>query len=373
MARGISIDAGGGQAQDLAEIADVVVAERMGHPTRFELQLPAAVRQGDFPALIDARVDPGQPVSVFVEDGSGGIDCLVSGEVDGHSIRVVDGGEGSRLTVLGGDTTIAMDREVKVAQWQATDGAAIMAICGTYGIVCAPEEPAASRISMQHPLVQRATDLSFLRMLARRNGCQFWVRPLAERAGPVVQQGFFKPISFSDGDLATLRCNALPAPGESSPNTIDAIDIEFAATAPTSVVAGGVDISGVSSFTADTDLTAATPLGQTPVSQIGPASRIHRLTAPGDGASDLTPRGDAILAETQFFLSARTTTTAQRLGRIVHAHDTVRVMGAGSRHSGRYYVAGVTHRVNVDAHTMDLHLIRNAWDEEPASPTGGLP
>jgi len=370
VARGVSIDADNGLADDLAAAADVVVSERMGHPTRWELQLPAPVERQDIPALKDARLDPGKPVSIFAEDGSGGIDCLVSGPVDGHAITLLHGGGNNRLTVLGGDASIAMDREVRVRQWSGPDGAAIMAICGQYAIPCLPGPEAMTRMSMQHPLVQRATDLSFLRRLAQRNGCQFWLRPIAARVGPVVNQGFFQPIAFSDGKLPVLRMNA-KAGGKS--NTIDALDIEFATDAPTEVQAGGVATTDVSDFTGDATLGDMEPLGQTPIGQIGTTPRTTRLTVPGDGASDLEPRGRSVLAEAQFFLSATTATTVKRLGHIIHAHDTVRVEGAGSRHSGRYYVAGVTHRINTDAHTMDLHLIRNAWDEEPGGLLGALP
>tara|TARA_R110002020_G_scaffold95357_22_gene228805 strand:+ start:3819 stop:4931 length:1113 start_codon:yes stop_codon:yes gene_type:complete len=370
LARGVSIDADNSLAGDLAAAADVVVSERMGHPARFELQLPAPVKRQDIPALTDGRLDPGKPLSIFVEDGAGGIDCLVSGPVDGHAIRLVHGSGNSRLTVLGGDASVAMDLEMKVRQWTGPDGPAVMAICGEYAVPCLPAGPVMARMSMQHPLVQRATDLAFLRRLAQRNGCQFWIRPMAARVGPVVNQGFFQPITFSDGNLPVLRMNA-KAGGEK--NTIDSLDIEFATDGPTAVKAGGVEISGVSDFTADTDLSGMDPLGRTPVDRIGPTPRTTRLTVAGDGASDLEPRGSAVLAEAQFFISATTATTAKRLGRIVHAHDTVKVEGAGSRHSGRYYVAGVTHRINTAAHTMDLHLIRNAWDEEPGGLMGALP
>ena len=375
MARGVSIDTNQGPAADVAAMAEVVVSERMGRPTRFEIQLPATVLQGDYPELIDTRFDPGQPISIFAEDGAGGIDCLVSGEADGQTIRVVDGGEGSHFTVLGGDVSIAMDREVKATQWGApgmTDGAVVMAICGTYTIACLPDLTAMSRMSLTHPLVQRKTDLAFIRQLARRNGCDFWVRSMGQRLGPLVHTAFFQPLSFDDGDLATLRCNARPDLLNNDPNTIDSIEIDFTTAAPTEVKASGLNIANVSDFTADTDLGNITALGTTPVAEIGAGPRIHRLTATGDTAGDLTPKGDAVLAETQFFLSARTTTTAQRLRRIVRAHDTVRVMGAGSRHSGRYYVAEVTHRMNIDAHTMDLHLIRNAWGEEPSGLLGAI-
>jgi hypothetical protein len=252
-----------------------------------------------------------------------------------------------------------------------------MAICGSYAIACLPETTLMTRSSLNHPLVQRKTDLGFIRQMARRNGCEFWVRSVAARVGPVVHTAYFQPISFIDFDLATLRCNALPAPlalpGTPPNHTIDSIDIEFSASAPTHIKAAGYDIASVADFSADTDLSGFTTLGTTSVADIGAQPRSHQMTTTGDGAADLTPKANSILSESQFFLSARTSTTAARLKRIIHVHDTVRVMGAGSRHSGRYYVAAVSHRINTDAHTMDLHLVRNAWGEEPASILGGLP
>lgn len=375
MARGISIDTSAGQAPDVAAAADVVVVERMGQPTRFELQIPANVKNGDYPAFLDARFDPGQAISIFVDDQKLGLSVLCSGEVDGQSISVVDGGEGSAMTVLGGDVTIAMDREVKVTQWSAplmTDGAIAMAICGMYAIICVPEQTSMTRTALGHPLVQRKTDLAFIQQLARRNGYAFWVRSMAAAVGPVVHTAYFQKLSFADGMLAELRCNAKPGLMDKTPNTIDRLDLSFAATAPTEVQSSGVDIAGVSDFTADTQIDEGQALGTTSVAQIGAGPRVHRMTATGDSAGDLTPKGDAILASSQFFLEARTSTTAQRLGAVIRAHDTVRVMGAGSRHSGRYYVAGVTHRINEVSHTMDLHLIRNAWGEDPPGLLGGI-
>ncbi len=376
MARGISIDTNAGQAPDVAASADVIVVEQMGRPTRFEIQIPAPVKNGDIPALIDARFDPGQPVTISADDLKFGLECLCSGEIDGQVISLDHGGVNSVLTLRGGDLTIAMDREVKVTQWDnpaMTDGLVATQICANYTMICVPAATAASRTNLGHPLVQRKTDLGFLYQLARRNNCQFWLRSMVAPVGPVAHVAHFEPISFSDGDLATLVFNAAPGLLDGhAPNTIDGIEIEFATTAPTEVKASGLDIGGVSDFTADTDLGRADSLGTTGISQIGAAPRVHRMTATGDTAADLTPKADSILSETQFFLQAYASTTVQRLGRIVRAHDTVRVQGAGSRHSGRYYVVGVTHRIDTIAHTMDLHLVRNAWGEEPGGLLGAV-
>jgi hypothetical protein len=374
MALGVSIDTSAGVAADLAAAADVVVTERMDHPTRFELQLPTRIVDGDFPDLLDARFDPGAAMSIFAEDQAGGIVCLCSGETDGHTISLVDGGQGSMLTVTGGDVTIAMDREVKVTHWSApgmTDGGIAMAICASYTIALVPGGSTATRMSLGHPLVQRKTDLAFINQLARRNNCQFFVRSQAVRVGPVIHTATFAPMVFADGPLAELRMNTRPVVTDSSPTTIDGLEISLHATGPTQVKASGTDIAGVAGFTADTQV-AGPYLGMTGVDAIGKGPRVHRLTATGDSAGDLAPKGDAVLTEAQFFISAAATTTAARLGRVVRAHDTVRVVGAGSRHSGRYYVAAVTHRINDTAHTMDLELIRNAWGEEAGGLLGAI-
>lgn len=377
MARGISIDTNAGQAPDVAAAADIVVVEQMGRSTRFEMHVPAPIKGGDIPALLDGRFDPGQPITISVDDQNMGLACLCSGEVDGQTISLTHGGGDAVLTVQGGDLTIAMDREVKVTQWDnpvMTDGLVATQICAAYAMICVPATTAATRSNLGHPLVQRKTDLGFLRQLARRNNCQFWLRSMVAPVGPVAHIAHFEPISFADGALATLTFNASPGPLKGhAPNTIDGLEIEFSVTQPTEVKASGLDIGGVSDFTADTDLSSADTLGATSITQIGAGPRVHRMTAIGDSAADLTPKAEGILAETQFFLSAYTSTTSQRLGQVIRVHDTVRVQGAGSRHSGRYYVARVTHRINTTAHTMDLHLVRNAWDEEPGGLFGALP
>jgi hypothetical protein len=55
------------------------------------------------------------------------------------------------------------------------------------------------------------------------------------------------------------------------------------------------------------------------------------------------------------------TTSLHRLCDIVRFHTIVLVQGAGSRHSGKYYVTGVKHKIDAAAHKMELELQRNGW------------
>ncbi|GJM38876.1 MAG: hypothetical protein DHS20C19_22430 [Acidimicrobiales bacterium] len=374
MAFGCVIEVDNAIDAELASSAEVVVTERMGDTTRFELRMSAAVADGDIPEFLDSRFDPGTPVSIFADDGQAGVVCLLSGEADGQRLSVVHGGEGSSITVTGGDITLTMDREVKSTVWEGplmTDSMIVSTVLASYGCVPVVAPTVASRPPSAHPMVQRRTDLGFMRQLARRNGCLFWIRPEAAAVGPVIHTASFAPPEFADGDLAELTLNQRGSDLTRDPNTITALAIDFDVTPPVSVTADGVDLVNVQSFNADADLSAAETLGTTPASAIGPTPRQHRLTAASDTAADLTPRGEGVLAEAQFFIRARCSTTLRRLRRVVRAHDTVRVVGAGSRHSGRYYVAAVTHRFGDEDHWMDIDLVRNAWGEEPGG-LGGL-
>ena len=61
--------------------------------------------------------------------------------------------------------------------------------------------------------------------------------------------------------------------------------------------------------------------------------------------------------------------SVHNVGIPVRAHTLVNLRGAGSRHSGKYFVAGVRHVIDAAAHTMEITLVRNGW----LAAGGGLP
>ena len=175
MSLGISIAVDGSADAELAEAIRVEVQERMGETTTYRLHYALDIEESDLPLLTDGRLDPGSELSILVPV-AGRDECLVKGPVHGQRIALEHGGAGSTLEVRGSDVTVTMDREARSAVWaDLTDSDAVSRILDTYGCTPDVETTSAGHPEDQHALVQRATDLQFLRRLARRNGFLFWV------------------------------------------------------------------------------------------------------------------------------------------------------------------------------------------------------
>jgi hypothetical protein len=95
-----------------------------------------------------------------------------------------------------------------------------------------------------------------------------------------------------------------------------------------------------------------------------------QLTVPANEASYLETRLKAVLRKAQWFINASCRTSLHRLCILVCIHTLVEVQGAGSRHSGKYYVTGVRHTIDSVSHIMDLELERNAWGQNASGVTG---
>jgi len=54
-------------------------------------------------------------------------------------------------------------------------------------------------------------------------------------------------------------------------------------------------------------------------------------------------------------------TSFETLGVVLRPAQVVEVTGAGTRHSGKYFVTAVRHTIDATSHTMALELARNAW------------
>jgi hypothetical protein len=244
-----------------------------------------------------------------------------------------------------------MDRENKAAVWSdLTDSDAVSAIVGTYGLQPDIESSAACHMETKHTLVQRDTDLQFVRRLARRNGCLFWIT--ADQSG--FETAHFKRPALGDSPENELIINLDSA-------NLEALDIIWDIENPTSATAMQLDLNTKSSIDGGVGTVSLPTLGSIPLASITNQTRSSYLSAPVDDVGDLQARTEAALIDKSFFLRAFTRTTAQALGSVVRAHSVVRVRGAGSRHSGNYYCSGVRHVIEEGIHRMELELLRNGW------------
>ena len=349
MGLGIAIAPPGEDSDDeLASASSVEVHERLGEPATFRLRYPMDVADDDFPLVTDARLAAGSDICIVVPlaDSS---ECLIRGVVHAHQLHFEHGIAGSWLEVQGSDRLVTMDRESRSAIWQGTASSAVTTILGGYGFTPDVENTSASYTELKHVLVQRDSDLRFVRRLARRNGFYLWLT--SDDKG--VQTAHFKPLSLDDTPETELAINV-------SPPNLGAFDISWDVERLTSVVGLQLDLSDLS----DLDGGAESPLNvmsDEGLANITGDTRSVFLAAPADDGGDLAKRGAGALVDADLFVKATCRTSLAQRGCGARANTLVTVNGLGRRHSGTYLVSSVKHTIDAAAHTMEIELLRNAW------------
>jgi phage protein D len=198
--------------------------------------------------------------------------------------------------------------------------------------------------------VQRESDLTFVRRLARRNGFLFWVT--ADAVG--IETGHFKQAPV--GGTATMKLLI-----NQSPPALEQLDLRWDVERPTSVTSVQLDLNSREELDGARQNGPLSALGGKDLAAITGDTRSIFLSAPSDDAGDLKARSDGALVDSYFFIRASGETRVDRTGAPVRAHTVIEIQGAGTRHSGKYFVAGVRHTIDPESHRMELELLRNGW------------
>jgi hypothetical protein len=244
-----------------------------------------------------------------------------------------------------------MDRELKSVVWaDVTDSDAVSGILGNYGYTPDVETTDAAHLEDKHSLVQRDTDLRFVRRLARRNGFLFWVT--CNSAG--METAHFKRPPVDESAETELVIN-LDSPG------IQTLDITWDVERPTGIEGKQLDLNTKSDLDGAVGQTPQEILGDSGLKEITGDVRSVHVSAPADDAGDMRARGEGALIEADWFIQATCSTSLGTLGTLVRSHTIIEIRGAGSRHSGKYFVAGVRHTMDTVSHRMEIELIRNGW------------
>ncbi len=361
MGLGIVIKVNGSPDSDLVQANKVEVYERMGETTYYSISYPEDIIDGDMPKLIDSRLDPGSVLSIIAGVDDNSLQCLVKGPVYSQQIHLEHGGEGSTVEVRGADTAITMDREIKSVVWtDVTDGDTVTSIAGNYGLTADVATTDTTHLEDKHSLVQRETDLNFVKRLARKNGCYFWI---TSDTNDVETAHFQRPQLDGDpaGDLTINFDNP----------TIQQLDIQWDVERPTSVEGSQVDLDSLDNLDGDVSQTPQTILGAQKLLDITGDTRTMHVSSPADDAAEMQAKSEGALIEADWFIRASCTTNINVLGFMVRANTVVNLKGAGSRHSGKYLVSAVRHIIDAADHKMEIELVRNGWGSAAAGGVAG--
>ncbi|HXV34576.1 MAG TPA: contractile injection system protein, VgrG/Pvc8 family [Gaiellaceae bacterium] len=345
-------------AQDeLEALSQVVVEEALDEADAATLSARLESQaDGEWASLLDPLVEPQTPLVVQVSRGDAGYRFEgLSTEASWH----VDPAGASQLTVKAVDRTLELDRDEKIVAWPGNSDSSIAeAIFGEHGLAPEVEETPAGPDPDVHVVLQRGTDLAFLRALAAKWGYAVYLEADEGRL-----TGHFHPIdplAEPQGELAF-----------GFGGTGAAIDVTASLAAASLVRATRIPAlsdspqSGESS--GDDEAQGARSLG----------GQTTLLLSPADVDGEVEPlEVAAALARRSAFgvrLTAEIDTDTADL--LLRARRPVLVKGLGSSLSGQYLVERVRHDITVERHRQHVTLVRNALGlkgDEAFGQAGGL-
>ena len=322
---------------------------------------------GDLEFVGDGTFEPMTNVALTVTPSARGsrTQCIFDGYVLSWRLHLDRASISSTIDIWAQDAARLMNIDDHVAEWSGlTDGEVANAIFGSYGFTPADgntDHDSPSHLPEGHTLVQRATDLQFLRGLARRGGklCRVACTDTAGHPdrvlrGPVGRRPAGHP------DLPGRTPTGGPSRRSTSTGTSCARP-RWTRARWTSPSPGrtGTDVN-----TSTSGLGPARPAGLPDlprgVLEAAPDDARRRGRAYG--------RATAVLAESGFFARCTGEADAERIGAILRVGDVVTIEGAGNLHSGNWLVWDVRHSFSLDSWKMAFTLVRNAMG--PPGPGG---
>jgi hypothetical protein len=350
-------------------ILQLEIEENADSPGTLLLRLPAdRTSQGDLQFVGDGTFEPMTNITLSLTMGKPGsrTQCIFDGYVLAWRLHLDRASTSSTVDITAQDATWLMNLDDHVVEWAGvTDGEVANVIFAGYGFTPSPgnlADDSPIHLPDGHTLLQRGTDLQFLRGLARRNGKLLRVGCTVV---PGLRTGYFVRPAVTGPATATISLV------DQDRWTVENLDFEWDVTRPTVVTASQVDFSQPAS--PGTEVVSASS-GLSPLDQRTYAGYLGRpvtlrLTAAADVA-ELSQRGTAVLAESGFFARCRGEADVDRIGTVLRAGDVVTIAGAGHLHSGKWLVWQVRHSFSVDGWTTGFTLTRNAIG--PAAPRGTL-
>lgn len=346
-------------------ISSLEVEENADLPGAISINLPVTTTEaGDLTFVNDDRFQPFANLAVVATPEDKADECIFDGCVLAHKLHLETGTTASTLQIWGQDASWLMNLEEKVREWvDVTDASVANTIFNEYGIAPATdntEDDSPSHTEDGHSLMQRASDIQFLRNLARRNGklCRVACTNL-----PGQRFGYFAKPKLDGNPVISLKLNDPEA------WTVNALDFDWDVTRPSAVKASQALFSDRSEdgVSADTDDAGLALLDERKLADFAGKPMTVLLTAPVDDAGELRLRAQSLLREASWFVRCEGEADVSRLNAILRVGTVVQIEGVGSLNSGKYYVWSVRHTITTDAHKMKFVLVRNAVGATPSA------
>jgi phage protein D len=296
------------------------------------------------PLFTKVRVEAG-----FRETGT---EVLIEGYVTEVQAYLENPARSPWLELRGIDATVLMSLEDKTASWpNMSDSDIATRILSSYGFAPDVQRTEPIHQDADVTVVQRATDLKFLQVLAQRNGYELGVerdvrsgRVTGYFRPPVLDRPPQRPLAVAFGDASNLAWFHVRVDGL-RPLNVSASQVDVKGKTTASGSSTGLALAAIGKD----DLTAL--VGGRMASLVSPKEAAGRMLlhpGPTSDPAELAGVAQATRDEAGWLVTVTGEVESDAYGAVLRAGRPVVVKGAGPVHSGTYYVTRVTHTIGGD-------------------------
>ncbi|CAB1080588.1 hypothetical protein D1AOALGA4SA_8268 [Olavius algarvensis Delta 1 endosymbiont] len=365
-------------ADDIYEnIIRLEIKEDIKQAASFTLRISITLQQeGEWSYLDDERFDLFKKVTIAFGVGEDDAVPYFEGFITHLAPHFDPAEELCYLEARGMDATCLMNLEEKIETWTDTAHSDIAGqLFAHYGLTPEVESTTAMHAETDNILVQKHTDIRFLKELAERNGFECYVGMTDD--GQV--KGFFKPHAL---DIAPRPPLAVHFEDETN---VQFMDIQVAGNQPLGIGGWHLNLGDKELEELPVDETAVALLGSDSLSSLT-RSKVEALCSPKEAAgrvyqgdptnldgTELEQGLQGRLDRDSWFIKARGSVNSESYGSLIHARNLVPVKGLGTRYSGNYLVSSVVSTLADGHFEQQIELIRNGWGvtgDEPFESNG---
>ncbi len=316
----------------------------------FRLRL--AIRQqrdGSWTYLDEEQFRPWMPMRI-----TGGFDTgaeeLLSGYITHVKPDFPRNAAHCTLEIWGMDGSVLMDREEKLRAWpNYKDSVIAEQIFAGYGFDSVVDDTEIVHDEAISTIIQRETDMQFLKRLALRNGYECYVEGTT---------GFFELPRLGGKPQPVLAVHF------GTEINVNRFALEVNALAPTRVTMFQVDRGNKEILEETASVGQQKALGAIRAPGVLPPGmapgRMYVSMNAATGVPEIGTLCQELFHQAEWFVTAEGEIDGKRYSHVLKPHGTVTIKGVGATHSGVYYVTHVTHTFTPNGYTQFFRAKRNA-------------
>lgn len=327
---------------------DIEMDEELAGMFRLSLSITKQP-DGTWTFLDDDRLVLWQNVSISA-GFSKGTEEVMSGYIT--HVRPLFSSEQSQciLEIWGMDGSVLMDREEKLKDWpNKKDSDIASEIFSSYKFSPIVDDTAVIHDEAISTIIQRETDMQFLKRLALRNGYVCYVEGV---------KGYFRKPNFEEKPFPVLAVHF----GDET--NVSALSFEVNTLRPTNVSMLQIDRTNKQVLEAAAENSQHKSLGKKKPSDFLPSQvnsgHLYMSMNAATGNPEMTTICQELYHQGQWFVTAEGELSGNIYGRVLKPGRTVTIKGVGKTYSGVYYITYVNHSFTHNGYRQYFRIKRNA-------------